>query len=128
MTENWERFHRATQVLVGPGPVKQRLCDAYLTHLRAVDAEELPLELQPGFAALAEALTSAKAAGGLGAIEATVRKMSEQDAGRHAGSVLDMFVVLTRGGGRDAGTSAAAQRQLRLVAEDDEIPAFLNRA
>jgi hypothetical protein len=126
MTQNWDYFHRATRVLVGPGPVKQRLCDAYLRHLREVDAEELPIEVQGDYTALAAALTTAQAAGGLGAIEASIRKMSEQDADRHAGAVLEIFVALSRTSDRDVAT--AAQRQLRLVGDDDPIPAFLNRA
>jgi hypothetical protein len=126
MTENWDHFRRAALVLVGPGPVKQRLCDAYLKHLREVAADELPVEVQPDYAELAEALSRGQAAGGLGAVEATVRKMSEQEAGRHAGCVLDMFIALSRNGGRDATVSS--QRQLRVVGDEDEIPAFLNRA
>ena len=126
MTENWDHFRRAALVLVGPGPVKQRLCDAYLKHLREVDADGLPADVHRDYTTLAQALTSAQPAGGLGAVEVAVRKMSEQDAGRHAGGVLDMFIALSRSDGRDS--AASSQRALRLIVEDDEIPAFLNRA
>ncbi len=126
MTENWDHLHRAARILVGPGPVKQRLCDAYLHHLCDIDADQLPVEVHDGYTALAEALTSAKATGGLGAVEVSIRKMSEQDAGRHAGAVLDMFIAMSRSGGRDA--AATGPRQLRVVGDEDEIPAFLNRA
>jgi hypothetical protein len=125
MTQNWEHFRCATLTLVGPGPVKQRLCDAYMKHLSMVDAEGLPKAVQPGYADLAQAMRSAQAAGGLGAVEATVRKMSEQDAGLLAARVLEMFVVLSRDDAREP--AAQPQRQFRLVGEDD-IPAFLNRA
>ena len=125
MTQNWEHFRCATLTLVGPGPVKQRLCDAYMRHLRMVDAEALPRSVQPGYAELAQAMRCAQAAGGLGAVEATVRKMSEQDAGFLAARVLEMFVVLSREDTREA--AAQPQRQFRLVGDDD-IPAFLNRA
>jgi len=125
MTQDWERFRCATLTLVGPGPVKQRLCDAYIKHLRMVDAETLPRSIQPGFSELAQAMRSAQAAGGLGAVEATVRKMSEQDAGLFAARVLEMFVVLSREDSREP--AAQPQRQFRLVGDDD-IPAFLNRA
>ena len=125
MTQNWEHFRCATLTLVGPGPVKQRLCDAYVKHLRMVDAESLPKSVQPGYLELAQAMRCAQAAGGLGAVEATVRKMSELDAGRLAARVLDMFVVLSREDTREPG--AQPQRQFRLVG-DDEVPAFLNRA
>ena len=71
-------------------------------------------------------MRSAQAAGGLGAVEATVRKMSEQDAGLLAARVLEMFVVLSREDTREPAAQPP-QRQFRLVGEDD-IPAFLNRA
>jgi len=126
MTQDWEHFRCATLTLVGPGPVKQRLCDAYMKHLRMVDAETLPKSIQPGFTELAQAMRSAQAAGGLGAVEATVRKMSEQDAGLLAARVLEMFVVLSREDTREPAVQPP-QRQFRLVGDDD-IPAFLNRA
>jgi hypothetical protein len=126
MTENWDQFRRAALVLVGPGPVKQRLCDAYLKHLRAVDVDELPTGVRTDYATLEQALTTAQATGGLGAVEVTVRKMSEQDAGRHASCVLDMFIALSRSDDRDR--TAPSHRPMRLVVEDDDIPAFLNRA
>ena len=125
MTQNWEHFRCATLTLVGPGPVKQRLCDAYMKHLRMVDPESLPRSIQPGYTELAQAMRSAQPAGGLGAVEATVRKMSEQDAGSLAVRVLEMFVVFSREDTREA--AAQPQRQFRLVGDDD-IPAFLNRA
>jgi hypothetical protein len=96
-----------------------------MKHLRMVDAESLPKSVQPGFGELAQAMRSAQAAGGLGAVEVTVRKMSEQDAGLLAARVLEMFLVLSRDDTREP--AAQPQRQFRLVGDDD-IPAFLNRA
>ena len=125
MTQNWEHFRCATLTLVGPGPVKQRLCDAYMKHLRMVDHGSLPRSIQPGYTELAQAMRCAQAAGGLGAVEATVRKMSEQDAGNLAARVLEMFVEFSREDAREP--AAQPQRQFRLVGDDD-IPAFLNRA
>lgn len=124
--ENWEHFRRATLILVGPGPVKQRLCDAYLKHLRHVAAHDLPRDLQPDYATLAKAVHSAQATGGLGAVEVAVRKMSEQDAARLTAQVLEMFVALAGADAREPST--LPPRQLRVVADDDGVPAFLNRA
>ena len=127
MPSNWEYFRSGASVLVGPGPVKQRLTDAYLGHLRSVDVNALPADIRSDFLALASALNVAKATCGLNAVEATVRKMSEQEAGRHAASVLEMLVGLSADDTREHATVSV--RQLRLVADDDdEIPAFLNRA
>jgi hypothetical protein len=126
MIENWVHFRRAAQVLVGPGPVKQRLCQAFLTHLQQVDPRALPRELQADYAVLAGAMHCAQAAGGLGEVEASVRKMSDLDAGRLAEQVLGLYVSLAGGDSREP--SVAAARPFRLVGDDDEIPAFLNRA
>jgi hypothetical protein len=126
MPSNWDHFRRAVSVLVGPGPIKQRLAEAYLGHLRSVDARALPSSVMPDFLALSDALSSTKATGGMNAVEVSVRKMSEQEAGRHATSVLEMFIALE--GGEALEPSAAHARQLRVVGDDDEIPAFLNRA
>lgn len=126
MIENWVHFRRAVQVLVGPGPVKQRLCLAYLTHLQQVDARALPRELQADYSALSSAMHSAQAAGGLGEVEATVRKMSDLDAARLAEQVLALYVSLAGGDSREP--SLAAARPFRVVGDEDEIPAFLNRA
>ena len=127
MPSNWEHFRRAAAVLVGPGPVKQRLADAYLRHLREVDEHALPAEIHPGFLELTAALRSVRATGGLNSVEASVRKMSEPEAGRHATAVLEMLVAMAGGDNREPAASA---RQLRLVGgeDEDELPAFLNRA
>jgi hypothetical protein len=126
MTENLGQFRCAALILVGPGPVKQRLCDAYLRHLREVDANDLPRDVQPDYAALVQALNSGQATGGLGVVEVAIRKMSEQEAGRHAARVLEMFVAVSGGDIREPTTTSA--RQLRVVGDDDEIPSFLSRA
>ncbi|MGB5103675.1 MAG: hypothetical protein WBO04_10220 [Steroidobacteraceae bacterium] len=128
MSSNWEHFLRAAAILVGPGPVKQRLADAYLRHLREIDARALPAEVLPCFEEFSAAMHSAQATGGLNAVEVAVRKMSEQEAGRHAAEVLEMLVAMSGGESREA---AAAQRQLRVVGSEDgdeDLPAFLNRA
>jgi hypothetical protein len=126
MIDNWVHLRRAALVLVGPGPVKQRLCEAYLTHLQQVDPNSLPRDLQGHYAALSSAMHCARPAGGLGEVEASVRKMSDLDAGRLAEQVLCLYVSLA--GGDSAEPAVAASRPFRLVGDDDEIPAFLNRA
>ena len=126
MSSNWEHFRHAAAVLVGPGPVKQRLADAFVGHLRAVDLDSLPADVLPRFRELSTALQSSPPTCGLNAVVATVRKMSEQEAGQRAAQVLELLVALA---GSDNREPVAGARQLRLVSgEDDEIPAFLNRA
>jgi len=123
MQTNWECFRDAAVLLAGSGPVKQRLTDAYQSHLRDLDPESLPRNLRSPFSALVAALQSGQKVGTLDAVSACVRKMSEAEAARHAQSIVHMFADLQE---PTAGNRSAV---LRAVPDaDDEIPAFLNRA
>lgn len=123
MQTSWERFRSAVVVLAGGGPVKQRLTEAYQGHLRDVSPEDLPRELRGPYLVLVAALQSSQRTGSLDAVSASVRKMSEADAARHAQTIVHVFASLQESQpmGRTAGV-------LRAVPSDDEIPAFLNRA
>lgn len=95
MATTWDMFHGAALALVGAGSVKQRLAAAYRRYLHEVDAESLPREIRSDFQALADKLTCERAVGGLGVVEATVRKMSEPEASRCAESIIEMFSWLS---------------------------------
>ena len=126
MAALWDVFHGAVLVLVGAGPVKQRLIDAYRDHLAAVREQDVPEHLRGRLLALRTAMHTAQASGGLTAPEVSVRKMSEQDASTHAASILEMFAVLSM-----LAEQEAAPR-LRIVGGEDhvaeDVPAFLSRA
>ena len=96
MYATWERFHGAALVLAGAGPVKLRLADAYRSHLADLDVEELPRELRAEFLAIATSLTSGRAMGGLGVIDATVRKLSDAQAAASAVRLVEMFAQLAQ--------------------------------
>lgn len=129
MAALWEEFQAAMHVLVGGGPVKQRLLEAYRNHLGALRDQDLPLALHDRFATLKAAMHEARPTSGQTAPEASVRKMSERDAADHAAVIFDMFVVLS-------AENESAPR-LRIVSSDNddaltddlfEVPAFLSRA
>jgi hypothetical protein len=126
MSGNLQSFQRAVRVLVGPGAVKQRLIVAYLEHLQGVQAEDLPDEVCVEFAALQSAFCCVKPAGGLCAAEVAVRKMSEQEATAHAERILSMSTMLSRV--IHGAPEAVTPPRLRVVGDDDELPAFLSRA
>jgi hypothetical protein len=67
-----------------------------------------------------------KPAGGLCAAEVAVRKMSEQDAAAHAGRIVAMFVSMA--GGEYAALEMPAPPHLRVVGDEEDLPAFLSRA
>jgi hypothetical protein len=95
MATTWDLFHQAALVLVGAGPIKQRLALAWRRHLHELDAESLPRELRGDFLALSDSLTSERAVGGLGVIEASVRKMSDSQACHCAERIVDLFGTLS---------------------------------
>jgi hypothetical protein len=124
MQTNWERFRDAVVVLAGGGPVKQRLTEAWQSHLREVELDDLSQDVRDTYTALATALRNGYAIGNLDAVSASVRKMSEADAARHAQSIVHMFA-----GWQEPPASNRPGTLLRAVpSTDDEIPAFLNRA
>ena len=95
MTTTWELFHQASLALVGGGTVKQRLALAWRHYLHDIDPETLPRELRSDFQLLGDLLTCERAVGGLGVVEATVRKMSDPQACRCAERIVEMFSFLT---------------------------------
>jgi len=131
MAAHWDDFHAAMLVLVGTGPVKQRLVDAYRHHLATLREHDLPDAVGNQFVTLRAAMHEAPATGGMTAPEASVRKMSEKDAAGHAAAILEMFTVLS------ALNESESAPRLRIVANGDvdaltddlfEVPAFLSRA
>ena len=125
MATEWESFRDAVVVLTGPGPVKQRLAEAYLRHLSEIEPEALPRDARAEFVALCALLRSMPRTGGLNPVAASVLKMSETDAARHAQSIVSIFAALhEQHPSLPASRSAAV---LRAVPNDD-VPAFLNRA
>jgi hypothetical protein len=95
MTTTWDLFHGAALALVGTGTVKQRVALAYRRHLSNLDVDTLPRDLRNDYQWLRERLTSGRAVGGLGVVEATVRKMSDPEASQCAERIVEMFSVLT---------------------------------
>jgi len=126
MAAVWDVLHEAALVLVGVGPVKQRLIEAWRVHLAALREQDAPESLRTPLAALRAAMHSAPATGGMTAPEVSVRKMSEQEAAAHAASILDMFALLS------VMTEQDAAPRLRIVGGEDhvaeDVPAFLSRA
>lgn len=125
MQTHLERFNDATLVLAGSGPVKQRLAQAYHCHLMSLAVEELPRELRERFSALATALHSAQRTGTLDAVSASVRKMSEAQACEHAQAIVRMYGSLHE---LQSTSPSRSITVLRAVPDEQEIPAFLNRA
>lgn len=91
----WDRFQGAMLSLARSGAIKDRLADAFRTHLAQVREEELPREMREEFRAVSRTLTRERPMlRGEDAVRATIRKMSNEEADRIACSVVRMFGAL----------------------------------
>ena len=112
MSSAWENFFAATVVLASAGSIKNRLAEAFYEHLSDLEEDELPREIRDEFTSLSSTLSCVRPMKGETAVQATVRKMSDQEAGGCAVRIVGMLGVLAR--------LQAAQRapKLRAVGED----------
>jgi hypothetical protein len=129
MAAVWDVFDGAVRVLVGCGPVKQRLIEAWRDHLAPLHDKDVPEALRADLGVLRAAMHSSPATGGMGAAEVSVRKMSEKEAAEHAVRVLDMHLQLASN-----EAEAGNPPRLRIVGDThqtdafEDLPAFLSRA
>jgi len=91
-----ERFKVAIFALVGEGPIKQRLAEAYIEHLGDLDSEEFPSDLRQDFMALHDALHYVRPGGKDSCIRASIRKMSAMEADIHAEMIVRIYSELLR--------------------------------
>jgi hypothetical protein len=96
MNNTLDLLQRATLRLSQDGSLKDRLADAYSTHLAEVDAEDLPDGVRNEFSALCTAMHRERALPRESAIRASVRKMSNDEAGQYAAMVVRVFATLAR--------------------------------
>jgi hypothetical protein len=110
-----ERFHQATVVLCREGAIKDRLADAYAMHLAHIDIEHVPAELRAEFEALRAAMNRALPLPRESVVRASVRKMSNDEASRHAVQVVHLYAGVAREQ-RPVRAPRRASRTLRRVA------------
>jgi len=100
MNSAWEHFFAATAVLASSGPIKHRLAEAYRTHLEGIDQDELPKEIRDDYSTLSTCMRRVRPMRGETAIQATVRKMSDLEAGDVAVKIVNMLGVIARAQGQ----------------------------
>jgi len=110
-------FADAVQTLIGDGPIKQRLADAFSTHLGEIADSDLPTSLRREFGDLQTALCRIAPAGKETRIRASVQKMSPDEAHQHAATIVRLYVDLLN------GTERA--EPLRIVAPPRKPPRYL---
>jgi len=115
MDNTLDLLQRATTRLSQSGSIKDRLADAYSSHLVEVDSDELPEAVRHDFSALCAAMNRERALPRESAIRASVRKMSNDEAGNYAAMVVRMFATLAR------ADSAASRRNARMTPASSPI-------
>lgn len=113
MNSAWEHFFAATLVLASAGPIKHRLAEAYRQHLDGLDEDDLPKEIRDDFSTLSSSMSRVRPLRGETAIQATVRKMSDVEAGRVAVRIVNMLGVIARVQGQQ-------RPKLRAVNSNDD--------
>lgn len=111
MNNNFELLQLALLCLSQDGTIKDRLVDAYTTHLVAVESEALPESMRGDFEALCAAMHRETPQLRESAVRASVRKMSASEASSHAALVVKLFAETAR-----AEALPAAARGSRLPA------------
>ena len=102
MNTAWEQLEGAALSLARSGSIKERLADAYRSHLAFVNADELPAALRAEFRACHDALTRERPLPGEDAVRASVRKMSSHEAEELACSVVRLLAAAVREAPGDA--------------------------
>lgn len=89
-----QRFAEAVKTLISDGPVKTRLAHAFATHLADLVDVEFPAGLRRDFADLHAALNRVSPVGTESRVRASVQKMSPDEAGGHAATIVKLYVEL----------------------------------
>jgi hypothetical protein len=85
------RLEAAALSMTGPGSIKDRLLDAYCSHLEDVQQSDLPGALGAQFAEMSDALHRVPGLPGEDAVKASVRKLSNEEARRYAELVVRLY-------------------------------------
>jgi hypothetical protein len=124
MISAWDNLHSATLELVRSTPIKQRLIAAYRRHLASVEKEQLPNEVHGSFEQVMHSLAGVTPMRGEDAVQASVRKMSNQEADDCAALIVEIFGVMCR---IDLGTprlttNVVQLRSVESAGADFEVP------
>lgn len=115
-----DRFYAAVAVLAGDGHIKQRLTSAYQDNIADIREDDFPRPLQDELHQLKTELNRVEPQNGEGAVCASVRKMSADEASRCAAMVVSLYAELAkqREAAQDSlppGTDLEAEGQPFLV-------------
>ena len=92
----WGKLHAATLELAKATPIKQRLALAFSKHLKYIDAAQVPPALRAEFNDILHGLEAVPPLPGETPVQATVRKMSADDADLLAARIVVLFGEVAR--------------------------------
>ncbi len=92
----WGKLHAATLELAKATPIKQRLTHAFSKHLKYIDATQLPQALRCELHDILRGLEAVAPLPGETPVQATVRKMSADDADLFATRIVVLFGEVAR--------------------------------
>ena len=96
MSRVHDRLESATFLLTRSGAIKDRLQGAWRQYLANLEPEDVPRDVRLQFLELSAAIQRERPLRGEDAVRATIRKMSNEEAERHAAHIVRMFCRMTR--------------------------------
>ena len=96
MSRVYDRLESATLLLARSGAIKDRLEGAWRKWLANIETEDVPREIRLQFMELSSQIQRERPLRGEDALRATIRKMSVDEAERHAAVIVRMFCRMTR--------------------------------
>lgn len=96
MSYHVDRFYAAVSALASHGHIKQRLIRAYEENLVEINDDELPIAVKQAFSDLKHQMHRVTPLNGEGAICASVRKMSAEEASECAVSIVALYRDVSR--------------------------------
>jgi hypothetical protein len=96
MSRIYDRLESATLHFARSGAIKDRLEGAWWQGLFSIEVDDLPHDLRLQFLELSSQIQRERPLRGEDAVRATIRKMSNEEAERHAAHIVRMFCRMTR--------------------------------
>ena len=96
MSRIYDRLESATLHFTRSGAIKERLEGAWRQCLAHIDPDDVPREIRLQFLELASQMQRERPLRGEDAVRATIRKMSNDEAEKHASVIVRMFCRVTR--------------------------------
>ena len=88
----YEKLMVAVSTLTGPGDIRARLVDTFISGLHVLGPNDFPEELRDDWAGIKRALTWLPAEGNEGTAQRTIEAMSDDEARKVASSVFSLFL------------------------------------